>query len=58
LGEVSAEAIASWFEAGACAIGIGRELMPPEFVDAADGAAITQRTKEIREMVRRARSKK
>jgi len=56
LGEVSAEALTSWFQAGACAVGIGRELMPPECVDAADGAAITRRTVEICEMVRRATS--
>lgn len=58
IGEVSAEALTSWFQAGACAVGIGRELMPPECVDAGDGAAITRRTTEIREMVRRARSVK
>jgi 2-dehydro-3-deoxyphosphogluconate aldolase/(4S)-4-hydroxy-2-oxoglutarate aldolase len=56
LGDFSAEALATWFQAGACAIGIGRELMPPEAVDAADGAAITRRTVEFREMVRRAQS--
>jgi len=56
LGEVSAEALKEWFQAGACAVGIGRELMPSEFVDAADRAAITRRVEEIREMVRRARS--
>lgn len=58
LGEVSAEAIAAWFEAGACAVGIGRELMPPEFVETGDRGAITRRTTEIREMVRRAKSAK
>jgi 2-dehydro-3-deoxyphosphogluconate aldolase/(4S)-4-hydroxy-2-oxoglutarate aldolase len=56
IGEVSADALASWFQAGACAVGIGRELMPPESVDALDGKAITQRTIEIREIVRGARS--
>ena len=58
LGDVSAEALKSWFQAGACAVGIGRELMPAEFVDAADQAAITRRTEEILEMVRQAKSAK
>lgn len=56
IGDISAEALRSWFQAGACAVGIGRELMPPDCVAAADGAAMTRRTAEIREMVRRARS--
>ena len=58
VGEVSSEALTSWFQAGACAVGIGRELMPPQCVAAADAAAITRRTVEIREIVGRARSTK
>jgi len=56
IGEVSAEAIATWFQAGVCAVGIGREMMPPECVAAGDAAEITRRTTELREIVRRTRS--
>jgi 2-dehydro-3-deoxyphosphogluconate aldolase/(4S)-4-hydroxy-2-oxoglutarate aldolase len=56
IGEISAEALASWYQAGACAVGIGREMMPAESADAGDGAEITRRTRDIREMVREARS--
>jgi 2-dehydro-3-deoxyphosphogluconate aldolase/(4S)-4-hydroxy-2-oxoglutarate aldolase len=55
IGEVSAEAIATWFKAGACAVGIGGELIAADRIAAGDFAAIAGRVAEVREMVRQAR---
>jgi 2-dehydro-3-deoxyphosphogluconate aldolase/(4S)-4-hydroxy-2-oxoglutarate aldolase len=55
IGEISAEALTSWFQAGACAVGIGREMMPADSAAAGDRAEITRRTVEMRETVRKAR---
>lgn len=56
IGEVSAEALAAWFKAGACAVGIGGELMQPARIAAGDFAAVSRRVAEVRELVRQARS--
>ena len=58
LGDVSPEGLATWFEAGACAIGLGRELIPKEHVESGDYAAVTCRVQEVREWVRAARTRK
>lgn len=55
LGDVSPEGLATWFHAGACAIGLGRELIPENYVEAGDYAAVTRRVKEVSEWVRAAR---
>jgi 2-dehydro-3-deoxyphosphogluconate aldolase/(4S)-4-hydroxy-2-oxoglutarate aldolase len=55
IGEVSAESIATWFKAGACAVGIGGELIAANRIAAGDFAAIAGRVAEVREMVRQAR---
>ena len=55
IGEVSAPALATWFEAGACCVGIGGEAIPPDRIAAGDFAAVSRRVAEVREMVRQAR---
>jgi 2-dehydro-3-deoxyphosphogluconate aldolase/(4S)-4-hydroxy-2-oxoglutarate aldolase len=55
LSDVSPKGLAAWFEAGACAIGLGRELIPKNHVEAGDYAAITRRVLEVCEWVRDAR---
>jgi 2-dehydro-3-deoxyphosphogluconate aldolase/(4S)-4-hydroxy-2-oxoglutarate aldolase len=52
IGEVTPESVAGWFDAGACAIGLGRELMPAESVLRGEFEDITRRTSTIRNMVR------
>ena len=56
LSDVSPKGLAEWFEAGACAIGLGRELIPKDRVEAGDYAAVTRRVKEVCEWVRAARA--
>ena len=56
LRDVSPEGLAAWFEAGACAIGLGRELIPKDHVAAGDYAAITRRVQEVCEWGRDART--
>lgn len=56
LRDVSPDGLAAWFEAGACAVGLGRELIPKDQVDAGDFEAVTRRVKEVREWARHARS--
>ena len=58
LRDVSPEGLATWFEAGACAIGLGLELIPKDRVEAGDYAAVTCRVQEVREWVRTARTRK
>ena len=58
LGDVSPAGLATWFEAGACAIGLGRELIPKESVEAGDYVAVTSRVREIRDWVNAARKNK
>lgn len=55
IGEVSAPALAKWFEAGACCVGIGGEVIQPERIAAGDFQAVARRVAEVREMVRLAR---
>lgn len=57
IGEVSAAAFATWFEAGACCVGIGGELIQPDRMAAGDFTSIASRVAEVRDMVRQARSK-
>lgn len=56
LREVSPEGLAEWFEAGASGIGLGRELISQDLVEAGDFAAVTRRVQEVREWVRHARA--
>jgi 2-dehydro-3-deoxyphosphogluconate aldolase/(4S)-4-hydroxy-2-oxoglutarate aldolase len=56
LSGVSRESLALWFKAGACAVGIGSEMIKKEFVAARDYDAITRRAAEIRQWVRQARA--
>jgi hypothetical protein len=46
----------AWFQAGACAVGIGRELIPKNHVETGDYAAVTLRVKEVCEWVEPARA--
>ncbi len=55
IGEVSVESLATWFRAGACGVGLGRELVQADRVAAGDFEAIARRVAEVREMVRLAR---
>ena len=55
IGEVSAPALAKWFEAGACCVGIGGEVIPPDRIAEGDFAAVSRRVAEVRELVRQAR---
>lgn len=55
IGEVSAAALATWFKAGACCVGVGGELIQPDRIAAGDFAAVAGRVAEVREMVRQAR---
>ncbi|MFM8706727.1 MAG: bifunctional 4-hydroxy-2-oxoglutarate aldolase/2-dehydro-3-deoxy-phosphogluconate aldolase [Planctomycetia bacterium] len=55
IGEVSVEAIAQWFEAGACCVGLGGELIQLDRIAAGDFAAVSRRVAEVREMLRQAR---
>jgi 2-dehydro-3-deoxyphosphogluconate aldolase/(4S)-4-hydroxy-2-oxoglutarate aldolase len=55
IGEVSAAALATWFEAGACCVGVGGEMIPPDRIAAGDFAAVSRRVAEVREMLRQAR---
>lgn len=54
--DVSPNGLAAWFNAGVCAVGIGRELIPKDYVETADYAAITRRVKEVLEWVSAART--
>lgn len=56
LRDVSPEGLAAWFEAGVCAIGLGRELIPNDRVQAGDYAAVTRRVREVCEWVGAART--
>jgi 2-dehydro-3-deoxyphosphogluconate aldolase/(4S)-4-hydroxy-2-oxoglutarate aldolase len=56
IGEVSVAALATWFKAGACCVGIGGELFPPDRIAAGDFAAVAARVADVREMVRQARA--
>ncbi len=56
IGEVSVEALATWFKAGACGVGLGRELIPADRVAAGDFESIARRVADVREMVRLART--
>jgi 2-keto-3-deoxy-6-phosphogluconate aldolase len=56
IGEVSVAALATWFTAGACAVGLGGELIQSQHVAAGDFAAVTSRVAEVRDMVRQART--
>jgi 2-dehydro-3-deoxyphosphogluconate aldolase / (4S)-4-hydroxy-2-oxoglutarate aldolase len=55
IGEVSAQALATWFKAGACGVGMGGDLVQPDRIAAGDFAAVSRRVAEVREMVRQAR---
>lgn len=55
IGEVSTAALATWFEAGACCVGVGGEMIPPDRIAAGDFAAVSRRVAEVREMLRQAR---
>jgi 2-dehydro-3-deoxyphosphogluconate aldolase/(4S)-4-hydroxy-2-oxoglutarate aldolase len=55
IGEVSVEALAAWFKAGACGVGLGGELIQAARIAAGDFDGIARRVVEIREMVRQAR---
>ena len=46
-----------WFEAGACGVGLGRELIQADRVAAGDFEAIARRVAEVRELVRLARAR-
>jgi 2-dehydro-3-deoxyphosphogluconate aldolase/(4S)-4-hydroxy-2-oxoglutarate aldolase len=56
LRNISQAGLAAWFQAGACAVGIGRELIPNNHVEAGDYAAVTLRVKEVCEWVKPARA--
>ena len=56
IGEVSVAALATWFQAGACAFGLGGELIQPDRIAAGDFAGVTSRVAEVRDMVRQART--
>lgn len=56
IGEVSAEAFATWFKAGACCVGIGGELIQSDHIVAGDFAAIAERVAVVRGMIKQARS--
>ena len=56
IGEVSVAALATWFKAGACAVGLGGELVQPDRIAAGDFAGVTSRVAEVRDMVRQART--
>jgi 2-dehydro-3-deoxyphosphogluconate aldolase/(4S)-4-hydroxy-2-oxoglutarate aldolase len=55
IGPPSPETLAAWFAAGACGVGMGKDLIRSEDVAAGNVEAIGQRVREIREMVRVAR---
>jgi 2-dehydro-3-deoxyphosphogluconate aldolase/(4S)-4-hydroxy-2-oxoglutarate aldolase len=55
LSNVSPESLTLWFEAGVCAIGLGRELIPKDSVETGDYAAITRRVKNVCDWIRAAR---
>lgn len=56
IGEVSVESLATWFKAGVCGVGLGRELIQSDRVAAGDFEAVARRVAEVREMVRLART--
>lgn len=56
LSDVSPEGLATWFQAGACAIGLGRQLIPKDLVETGDFAAVTRRVNQVREWVGAART--
>ncbi len=47
LGDVSRDGLAAWFKAGACAVGIGCELISKDCVAAGDYATVTRRVQEV-----------
>lgn len=55
IGPVSGEALADWFDAGACCVGIGGELVEPHRIAAGDFLGVAARVAEVGAMVRRAR---
>jgi 2-dehydro-3-deoxyphosphogluconate aldolase/(4S)-4-hydroxy-2-oxoglutarate aldolase len=57
LSNVTKDSLALWFKAGACAVGIGSEMIKKEFVAAGDYDAVTRRVAEICQWVREARGR-
>jgi 2-dehydro-3-deoxyphosphogluconate aldolase/(4S)-4-hydroxy-2-oxoglutarate aldolase len=55
LSVINETTLSEWFSAGIVSFGIGRELIKKEFLAAQDYPAMTRRTQEILEWVRRAK---
>lgn len=56
LSDTSPATLHAWFKAGVCAIGVGREIMPPELIAAGDWSGITLRASEFCSRVQQART--
>lgn len=56
LSDTTTAALTAWFEAGVCAVGVGREMMPPELIAAGDWKGITLRSREFCDRVAGARA--
>lgn len=57
IGEVSLDALTKWFDAGACCVGVGSELIRADRVADGDYAAIAAAVTEVRHLVNRARGR-
>jgi len=55
LSNVTRDSLGLWFKAGACAVGVGSEMLKKDWVAAGDYGAITQRVTEVYQWVREAR---
>lgn len=57
IGKVSRETVTAWIQAGAVAIGVGRELIVKEALDSGDFSIITRKASEILGWIREARTR-
>lgn len=55
--DTTPESIASWFNAGVCAVGMGSKLISKNLMEACDYATIEQETKKVLEIIASVRSK-
>jgi len=54
--ETTEESINAWVKAGVVAVGVGSNLITKEAVAAKDFAAITAKTKQVMEWIKKARA--
>jgi 2-dehydro-3-deoxyphosphogluconate aldolase/(4S)-4-hydroxy-2-oxoglutarate aldolase len=56
--DASEESISSWIKAGVACLGMGSKLLPPEVIASGDYAQITNKVKDVIELIKMGRGKK